>query len=176
MKTYSPLLFLLYGVFSNCLADAVYNEEQNQLEIPYLRFQDQFYQAEFSFFPPDKLELGLISSQREPESMTELVPVYDDLNFHLSEITVANKQYAADMNYLGNNIFQIHNLSESVLAYPSNTIFRSKHFSGSGICAKCHNNIKDKQGKDVSIISAWSTTMMANATRDPFGRQKSEVN
>jgi hypothetical protein len=37
--------------------------------------------------------------------MTELVPVYDDLNFHLSEITVANKQYAADMNYLGNNIF-----------------------------------------------------------------------
>jgi hypothetical protein len=58
--------------------------------------------------------------------MTELVPVYDDLNFHLSEITVANKQYAADMNYLGNNIFQIHNLSESVLAYPSNTIFRSR--------------------------------------------------
>jgi hypothetical protein len=49
MKTYSPLLFLLYGVFSNCLADAVYNEEQNQLEIPYLSFQDQFYQAEFSF-------------------------------------------------------------------------------------------------------------------------------
>lgn len=57
-------------------------------------------------------------------------------------------------------------------------LFASEHFSGSGNCTLCHNNISDGQGKDVSIETDWSSTMMANSTRDPLWRAKvrSELN
>lgn len=178
MKKYTLLVVFLNTLISNCLADATFNAEENELDVPYLRFQGQFYQAEFSFLPPDKLKMGVISDQTEPEAVKEIVPVYDDLSFHLSEIILSSKKYAADVRYLGDNIFQVHNLTDSVTVFPSRTIFRSNHFSGSGICAQCHNDLKDAAGKDVSIVSAWSTTMMANATRDPFwqAKLKSEIN
>ncbi len=59
-----------------------------------------------------------------------------------------------------------------------NTSFTSYHFSGSGNCATCHNGITDESGNDVSIEKAWSSTMMANATKDPLWRAKvrSEIN
>jgi len=58
------------------------------------------------------------------------------------------------------------------------------HFVGSGLCASCHDSTTynggngsplayiDNTGKDVSIRRAWSATMMANSTRDPFWRAK----
>jgi hypothetical protein len=46
--------------------------------------------------------------------------------------------------------------------------FEDVHFSGSATCASCHNNLTDSTSKDVSIETAWSSTMMANATRDPY--------
>ncbi|WAK02567.1 multiheme c-type cytochrome [Methylobacter sp. YRD-M1] len=56
--------------------------------------------------------------------------------------------------------------------------FTSTHFSGSGNCLMCHNNLTDAQGKDVSIETDWSSTMMANSARDPLWRAKvrSELN
>ena len=50
--------------------------------------------------------------------------------------------------------------------------FTSTHFSGSENCAFCHNGIKDKNNADVSIVTDWSSSMMANASRDPFWRAK----
>ena len=58
------------------------------------------------------------------------------------------------------------------------------HFQGSGNCAVCHDSTTynggngsplaylDNNGKDVSIRRAWSATMMANSSRDPFWRAK----
>ncbi len=46
--------------------------------------------------------------------------------------------------------------------------FTSAHFSGSENCALCHNGIQSSTGEDVSIETAWSSSMMANSTRDPF--------
>ena len=59
-----------------------------------------------------------------------------------------------------------------------NPAFTSEHFSGSSNCTMCHNNLTDSSGKDVSIETDWSSTMMANSTRDPFWRAKmrSELN
>lgn len=59
-----------------------------------------------------------------------------------------------------------------------NSDFISDHFSGSGNCSKCHNDIRDKNLKDVSIITDWSSSMMANSARDPFWQAKvrSEIN
>lgn len=56
--------------------------------------------------------------------------------------------------------------------------FTSQHFSGSDNCAGCHNGLSDSGGKDVSIQTDWSSSMMANAARDPLWRAKlrSEVN
>jgi hypothetical protein len=55
---------------------------------------------------------------------------------------------------------------------PSDASFTSTHFAGSENCAQCHNGLTNSTGDDVSIESNWSTSMMANATRDPFWRAK----
>ncbi len=59
-----------------------------------------------------------------------------------------------------------------------NPAFTSEHFSGSANCTMCHNGLSDQNGLDVSIETDWSSTMMANSTRDPFWRAKvrSELN
>ena len=51
------------------------------------------------------------------------------------------------------------------LPLPTN---RDDYFVGSGVCATCHGNTTDQNGKDVSIDSSWRATMMANASRDPY--------
>lgn len=45
-------------------------------------------------------------------------------------------------------------------------------FAGAAVCSECHNGIYDNQGQDVSIETAWSASMMANAVRDPVWRAK----
>ncbi|MGR8941015.1 MAG: hypothetical protein ACU83P_05430, partial [Gammaproteobacteria bacterium] len=63
-------------------------------------------------------------------------------------------------------------------ASSGNPAFTSEHFSGSANCTMCHNGLTDQNGKDVSIETDWSSTMMANSARDPFWRAKvrSELN
>ncbi len=58
------------------------------------------------------------------------------------------------------------------------TFFTSYHFMGSDNCARCHNGMTDNQGSDMSIVTAWSSTMMANSSKDPLWRAKvrSEIN
>ena len=50
--------------------------------------------------------------------------------------------------------------------------FESTHFSGSANCSDCHNALRDQNGRDVSINSEWSASMMANAARDPVFQAK----
>ncbi len=63
----------------------------------------------------------------------------------------------------------------------SNKGFESVHYSGSAVCAACHTDsetqdelrtlfVIDEAGdkRDVSLGTAWETSMMANATRDPY--------
>lgn len=54
----------------------------------------------------------------------------------------------------------------------SNPNFIGTHFSGSGNCSQCHDGLSDSQGNDLSIVKNWSTSMMANSTRDPYWRAK----
>ncbi|MDQ7074069.1 MAG: multiheme c-type cytochrome [Gammaproteobacteria bacterium] len=53
-------------------------------------------------------------------------------------------------------------------AAAANDKFSDPHFSGSGNCATCHDNLTDNQNNDISIVKNWSTSMMANASRDPY--------
>lgn len=53
-----------------------------------------------------------------------------------------------------------------------NANFVGNHYSGSGNCISCHDGLKDTQGKDISIVKNWSSSMMANSTRDPYWRAK----
>lgn len=55
---------------------------------------------------------------------------------------------------------------------PSNPDFETAHFAGSGVCASCHNGLRDANGQDVSIERDWATTMMANSARDPLWQAK----
>ena len=49
-------------------------------------------------------------------------------------------------------------------------------FSGSGLCVMCHDShdiaMRDSDGHDVSPVSQWRSTMLANASKDPFWRAK----
>ncbi len=64
--------------------------------------------------------------------------------------------------------------AEIIVTRRTKNNFESKHFTGPKVCSSCHDNLKDKVGEDVSIIKSWSSTMMANATRDPFWQAKVE--
>lgn len=57
------------------------------------------------------------------------------------------------------------------------TDFVTLNFVGSHHCSKCHDNLTDGAGNDVSISGHWRSTMMANAAKDPFwqAKVKSEV-
>jgi len=70
-----------------------------------------------------------------------------------------------------NNLTVDNNITftDAVLHNPS---FTSDHFSGSQNCAQCHDNIVDSTGADVSIVHAWKSSMMANASIDPLWRAK----
>ncbi|MFC2014375.1 hypothetical protein ACFLUP_00070 [Chloroflexota bacterium] len=50
--------------------------------------------------------------------------------------------------------------------------FSTKNFAGSGQCAVCHQNLVDNTGEDVSMVSDWRSTMMANAAKDPLWQAK----
>ena len=60
----------------------------------------------------------------------------------------------------------------SLTVQAENDNFTTSHFSGSGNCAMCHDGLTDTSGDNVSIVSDWGTSMMANATKDPFWRAK----
>lgn len=59
-------------------------------------------------------------------------------------------------------------------AAPAAAAFSQGPFTGSAACSMCHDGIVDGQGRDVSLVRAWSATMMANATRDPLWQAKLE--
>lgn len=61
--------------------------------------------------------------------------------------------------------------ASQVLALPDSN-FVGPYFSGSGNCAQCHNDLSDSRGTDISIVKDWSSSMMANSSRDPYWRAK----
>ena len=49
-----PIALVILSLFmGNCLADASFNSETNQLNIPFIHYQNQLYQADLTFLPPD---------------------------------------------------------------------------------------------------------------------------
>ncbi len=48
---------------------------------------------------------------------------------------------------------------------------RIEMFSSSSSCF-CHDSLRDRSGNDVSILSEWSQSMMAHASKDPYWRAK----
>jgi len=72
-----------------------------------------------------------------------------------------------------NDTFSALTLTSTIpVGATGNPAFTSNHFSGSANCQMCHDGLTDNTGKDVSIIKAWKSTMMANATRDPLWKAK----
>ncbi|MGD8785744.1 MAG: multiheme c-type cytochrome [Thioalkalispiraceae bacterium] len=62
--------------------------------------------------------------------------------------------------------------SEPLPVEINDTSFTSTHFSGSAVCADCHNGLIDASANDVSIEADWSTSLMAHSAKDPFYRAK----
>lgn len=50
--------------------------------------------------------------------------------------------------------------------------FDTSKFSGSGNCSICHDLLYDKNGNSLSIEDHWRSTIMANASKDPFWQAK----
>jgi len=51
---------------------------------------------------------------------------------------------------------------------PANPHAGTALFAHSDNCQSCHNNLATAGGEDVSIGTAWRSTIMANASRDPY--------
>ena len=58
------------------------------------------------------------------------------------------------------------------LTLAENTNFTTSHFSGLGNSVTCHDGLTETSGENVSIVRDWATSMMANATKDPFWQAK----
>ena len=56
------------------------------------------------------------------------------------------------------------------------TFAAGEHHMGSGNCVLCHGPdpvaMQDAEGNDVSVVTHWQSTMMANSAKDPFWRAK----
>ena len=50
--------------------------------------------------------------------------------------------------------------------------FTTADFSGPSTCTLCHEGLTDEAGADVSMTTAWRSTMMANAAKDPIWKAK----
>ncbi|WP_051299931.1 autotransporter outer membrane beta-barrel domain-containing protein [Methylobacter luteus] len=108
----------------------------------------------------------------------------DSVRVQLTSSSQYSTQTTATLTIGGvQGVFQVTTLADAggFLLEPASggdPNFTSTHFSGSGNCLMCHNNLTDAQGKDVSIETDWSSTMMANSARDPLWRAKvrSELN
>jgi hypothetical protein len=50
--------------------------------------------------------------------------------------------------------------------------FTTADFSGPGTCVLCHEGLRDEARTDVSLTTAWRSTMMANAAKDPVWQAK----
>jgi hypothetical protein len=50
--------------------------------------------------------------------------------------------------------------------------FETANFAGPGTCTMCHAGLSDEAGTDVSLTTAWRSTMMANAAKDPVWQAK----
>jgi hypothetical protein len=50
--------------------------------------------------------------------------------------------------------------------------FETANFAGPGTCTMCHAGLSDEAGADVSLTTAWRSTMMANAAKDPVWQAK----
>lgn len=47
-------------------------------------------------------------------------------------------------------------------------------FAGSGSCAFCHTNLSGQSGQSYTIVNDWRSTIMANASKDPYWKAKVE--
>ncbi len=50
--------------------------------------------------------------------------------------------------------------------------FETGSFTGPAVCDKCHSDLKDESGADVTNSTLWRATMMANAATDPLWQAK----
>ncbi len=50
--------------------------------------------------------------------------------------------------------------------------FEDAHYSGSGVCADCHDGLSTSTGEDISIVTHWSNSMMAHSGIDPYWMAK----
>ncbi len=71
--------------------------------------------------------------------------------------------------------FELRDSTESYLGFALDT---NDHFMAAGNCDGCHGYDEtghasvDEEGNDISPVTTWRATMMANSARDPFFRAK----
>ena len=148
--------FSICLVFSPSLCaapDAIYSGGSSTLTIPFVHYKGQSYQAQLQYVEPDTLILQSATLNSEAPEIGRVVPVYDDLSFQLSQLRAFGDNYQADVRFQAGNVFKIQQIGPAVNTPVAKPEVLSKHFSGSGNCAGCHNNLKDAAGKDVSIIN-----------------------
>ena len=119
---------------------------------------------------------GTSTHTTDEDISNESPPDETDVNVTTPTVTPPNETVPADTTpdtpVINDGTANNNSNSDPLPVAINDTTFRSTHFSGSGNCALCHNGLTDNSTMDVSIEADWSTSMMANSTRDPFWRAK----
>ena len=90
----------------------------------------------------------------------------------MKRILKKNIRFAPIVLFTGLFAFVLFTGFDSPISFKSLPNGYNDLFAGSGECASCHNSQTDPAGSSVALADDWRSTMMANASRDPFWRAK----
>ena len=90
----------------------------------------------------------------------------------MKRILKSNIRFAPMVLFAGLIAFVLLTGFDSPISFKSLPLGYNDLFAGSGECAACHNSQTDPEGTSVALADDWRSTMMANASRDPFWRAK----
>jgi len=94
---------------------------------------------------------------------------------YLFDVRVSDADGASDVRSLSLAVIDAANPHAAILLAAGRDV-ESSHFATSSVCADCHSNhasstaMRDAAANPIAPYDLWQSSMMANATRDPFFR------
>ena len=105
------LAFFSLSLCSISYANSLFSTQNNHLYVPYISYQGQNYQAEFSLLNSNQLQLKTLTPRASQPTYGKSIDVDEDLNFTIQPIHLDGQLYSADISYLQGDTFNIEAIS-----------------------------------------------------------------
>ncbi len=108
---YRVLLSLLVVSSAASKADGLFSAKDNSLFVPFVNYQGQTYQANFSILDSNKLQLNSALPRDDQPIYGSATLVDDNLNFNMQRISFEGQLYNAKVTFQQDNIFLLENIA-----------------------------------------------------------------